>query len=390
MFGILLTFVLNSQAQTHLNLAQALKRAATQNPALIIQRLRLEHRAALEDQGRGHPMANIGYSFEELGTAGSGIHALGIQQSFNLPAVGQRQADRQRALLEVESSVLVVQEQQVKRAVAQGYQTLVYYRHQQVINRQLMGVYDSLVLLAQRRAEVGETGVLPLLAAQSARQQLVLTQLAVQQQFQAALMDWQLLLNDGTLLGVQDSLLVPLPFPLASDALITHPLLLQLQQQQRATTAQKAVLETQLLPQLQTGVQLQLVEGTFPNVGGQLGFNVPLFNRGVRAQLRANERATARYQQALQLKTQQITLQRQQIHQQLMLLQQQLTYFQDTLLPTLRQQVAYSSRVYTVGEASYLAVLQSLEQYLTAQQQYLSLLWQYNHRQIDYKYWMGE
>lgn len=377
-----------SLAQTRLNLAQALERATDQHPALVLQRLQLQQTAALEDQGRGHPAASLGYSVEELGAAGTGLHALGIQQSFNLPAVGNRQAAWQRALLATQRSSLAVQQAQVQQAVAQGYQAIVYYKHQIQLNQQILAVYDTLVLVAQRRAQVGETGALPLVAAQSAQQQLIVQQLRTQQQLQQALMDWRILLNDNTISDVADSTLAA-PMPFLDSSALAHPLIAQLQAQQQASIAQRGVLEAQLLPQINTGVQLQLVEGTFPNVGAQIGFNVPLFNKGVRAQLQANQYAQQQLERAQELQAQQVTLQQQTLRQQMDLSGQQLQYYEQQLLPTLERQVQYSRRAYAVGEVNYLPVLETLQQYLTAQQSYLDLLWNYQNQRVTYAYWMA-
>lgn len=371
-----------------LHLADALERATQQNPQLILQRLTLAQTAATEDQGRGHPAASFGYSLDEYGTAGTGIHALGWEQSFNLPAVGNRQAAQQRALLAAQGSALEVQRLQLQQVVAQGYHTLVYYHHQQLLNQQLLSVYDSLLLLTRRRVEVGETGALPLVAAQTARRQLVLQQLQTAQQQQAALMNWRLLLNDSSIIGVVDSVLHPIPMPMDSTTAL-HPLSIQLQKQQAVTTAQRRVLEAQLLPQINTGLQIQMVEGAFPNVGGQIGVNVPLFNKGVRAQLQANDHAQTRLAQAEALQQQQIQLQRQNIWQQLNLQQQQLIYYRTELLPIIEQQVQYSRRAYALGEVNYLAVLEALKQSLLAQKNYLELVWQYNQLQVTYAYWLG-
>lgn len=387
-WGLFLLFWNTSAKAQRLHLAEALERATQQNPQLILQRLALEQIAATEDLGRGHPAGTFGYSLDEYGAAGTGIHTLGWQQSFNLPAVGNRQAAQQRALLAAQGSALETQRLQVKQTVAQGYQTLVYYRHQQLINQQLLSVYDSLLLLTQRRAEVGETGMLPLVAAQTARRQLVLQQLQTAQLQQAALMNWRILLNDDRITGVVDSLLSPIPMPLDSNTRL-HPLSIQLQKQQAVTTAQRRVLEAQLLPQINTGFQVQIVEGVFPNIGGQIGISVPLFNKGTHAQLKANDKAQRRLAQAEVLQQQQIQLQRKNIWQQLHLQQQQLVYYRMELLPMIEQQVQYSRRAYALGEVNYLAVLEALQQSLLAQKNYLELVWQYNQLQVTYTYWLG-
>ena len=160
-----------------------------------------------------------------------------------------------------------------------------------------------------------------------------------------------------------------------------------MQQQQQILINRRAVLKSQWLPQFDMGVQLQLVEGTFPNAAAQIGWTVPLFKKGLKAQLRGND--LGQKQLALQATglEQTITLERKKVRQQVQALQEQVLYLEQEVLPTLLLQQQLLKRAYTVGEIDYLNVLQSLEQVLNARQQYLELLLELNLQWIDYQYW---
>lgn len=376
-----------AMAQNSIDLPEALAKVRAQHVQLQAQKVYLQQQEALKKAAKGHPAGSFGYGFEEWGAAGSGIHSLYYNQSFNLPAVAQRRADLQTALIAAGSSQLMAIELQLERAVAQQYQQLLFYKSQQTLNQQLLLLYDSIVVIANKRAQVGETGRLPLLTTQTAQQQLELQQLQWQQQLAAGLVDLQLLLYDSTVTAIKDSVLQAPPLSLLQNQASNHPLVRQLQQEQEVLQQRRAVLKSQWLPQLDMGVQLQVVEGTFPSAAGQIGWTVSLFRKGLKAQLQGNELQEKQLLLQATASTQQIELNQKKAWQQVQALQQQLNYLEQQVLPTLLLQQNLLQQAYAVGEIDYLSVLQSLQQVLEARQQYLALLLQLNLQWIDYQYW---
>lgn len=374
-------------AQNSIDLPEALARVRVQHVQVQAQKVYLQQQEALKGAAKGHPAGGFGYGFEEWGAAGSGVHSLYYNQSFNLPAVAKRRADLQTALIAAGSSQLMAIELQLERAVAQQYQQLLYYKSQQNLNEQLLLLYDSIVVIAQKRAQVGETGQLPLLTTQTAQQQLALQQLQLKQQLEAGLVDLQLLLYDSTVTAIKDSVLQAPLLTFATSNPQNHPLVRQIQQEQEVLQQRREVLQSQWLPQLNVGVQLQVVEGSFPNAAGQLGWTVPLFRKGLKAQLKGNELGQEQLLLHATASSQQIGLNQKRAWQQLQALQQQLSYLEAQVLPTLLLQQSFLRKAYAVGEIDYLNVLQSLQQVLQARQQYLELLLQLNLQWIDYQYW---
>ncbi|MGH1337443.1 MAG: TolC family protein [Aureispira sp.] len=374
-------------AQNNIDLPTALKQVRSQHVQLQTQRLYLEQQNALKDAAKGHPAASFGYGFEELGVVGSGVHSLYFNQSFNMPSVAQKRAALQTAIVEAGSSQLLAIELQLERAVSQHYQRILFLKSQEALQTEILTLYDSVVTIAERRASVGETGRLPLLTTQNAQQQLMLQLLQTQQLATASLIDLQLLLYDNTITGIQDSVLQTPSLEITSITPPDHPLVLQVQQQQQILITRRAVLKSQWLPQFDVGVQLQLVEGTFPNTAGQIGWTVPLFKKGLKAQLKGND--LGQQQLALQAValTQTIKLKQKKAALQIYSLQQQVLYLEQEVLPTLLLQQHLLQRAYALGEIDYLSVLQSLQQVLNTRQQYLEWLLKLHLQWIDYQYW---
>lgn len=383
---LLLLTSLSFKAQNSISLEEALERVQTQHPSILQQDLIIQQQRLLKDAGKNQPFLSFGYGMEELGAAGTGVHSLYAEQSFNLPPVAKRRAVFQEALAQRSTLQKVVTQKKLKRSVAGLYQQLLFLKSQQALNQELLTVYNKIETIAQKRAKVGETGSIPLITTQSTQQQIEWQQMGVLQNYQTQLILLQQFLMDSTLTDIADSTLTPWQQVVEQVELTEHPLIAQIEQSKVANDLQNGVLESQLLPQLSTGVQLQVVEGTFPNFGAQIGLNVPLFTQGVKAQVQANALNSKILDQNKAWQLQQLQSQQKITLQNIQLLQKQLTYFESVLLPTLEQQQALNQQAFSIGELDYLNVLQGLEQIITVKQRYLQLVLQLNLAWVDYNF----
>lgn len=373
-------------AQQNISMEAAIKRIQTEHPQIIQQDLIIQQQHLLKEAAKGHPSTGIGYSTEELGAAGSGVHSLYLQQDFNLPQVAKRQAALQDALAQTGEWSKLATQKELERFMGSLYQQLVFLKSQQTIQQELLELYQQLEQIAQKRIEVGETGQLPLLATQSAKQQIQLQQMTTVQQYENQLLQLQQFLLDDTIDGVVDTMLTALEIPAQAIDLAKHPLVQQIDQNIIINQYQEAVIESQLLPQLSTSVQIQVVEQTFPNFGAQIGFNVPLFNKGVKAQVAANKLNAKILEQQKLWQLQQLNSQQKMILKNIQLLQKQVQHFEQVWLPTLQQQQQLNLKMYEVGEIDYLKTLQGLQQIINAKQSYLQILLQLNLNCISYRF----
>lgn len=377
---------LSLSAQNVLGLEAALARVKTQHPRVLQQDLYIQQQRILKDAGKNQPFLSFGYGMEELGVAGTGVHSLYAQQSFNLPQVAQRQAVYQEALAQTGEFQKAVTQKQLQRSVAGLYQQLLFLKSQQRLNKELLAIYDKTEKIAQKRARVGETGAIPLITTQSAKQQIEWQQMSTVQNYNSQFILLQQFLMDNTLTDIADTALVVWKQALETIDLAAHPLVEQIHQRKLANTLQGDVIRSQLLPQVSTGVQLQVVDATFPNFGAQIGLNVPLFSQGVKAQVQANELNGKILDQNKVWQLQQLESQQKMILQNIQLLEQQLAYFENTLLPTLQKQQALNQNAFSIGALDYLNVLQGLEQIIDVKRRYLQLVLQLNLAWVDYNY----
>jgi outer membrane protein TolC len=377
---------LNLSAQNIISLEAAIERVKTQHPIVLQQELYVQQQRILKDAGKNQPFLNFGYSMEEVGAAGTGVHSLFAQQNFNLPQVAQRKSVFQEAVAQSGEFQKAATQKQLERSVANLYQQLLFLKSQQSLNQELLAIYNQTEEIAKKRAQVGETGAIPLITTQSAKQQIEWQQMTTIQNYRNQFILLQQFLMDSTLTDIADTALVAWKQQLEVIDLAAHPLIEQIEQNKIANELKSDVIQSQLLPKLTTGVQIQVVGGTFPNFGAQIGLNVPLFTKGVKAQVQANALNSKILDQNKTWQLQQLESQQKMVLQNIQLLEKQLAYFENTLLPTLEKQQELNQKAFAIGELDYLNVLQGLEQIITIRQRYLQLILQLNLAWVDYNY----
>ena len=383
---LLVSICLSLSAQNVISLEAAIARVKTQHPRILQQDLYIQQQRILKDAGKNQPFLSFGYDMGEVGISGMGVHSLYAQQSFNLPQVAKRKSVFQEALAQAGEFQKAVTQKQLERSVAGLYQQLLFIKSQQILNKELLTIYNKTEEIAKKRATVGETGAIPLITTQTAKQQIEWQQMSTAQKYSSQLILLQQFLMDSTLTDIADTALVVWKQQLETIDLAAHPLVEQIDQRKVANELQSEVIQSQLLPQISTGIQLQVANGTFPNFGAQIGLNIPLFTKGVKAQVQANSLNSKILDQNKAWQLQQLESQQKMILQNIQLLEKQLTYFENTLLPTLQKQQDLSQKSFSIGELDYLNVLQGLEQIIGVKRRYLQLILQLNLAWVDYNY----
>lgn len=381
-----LLFCLSCSAQNVIDLQSAIERVKTQHPSVLQQDLYIQQQRILKDAGKNQPFFGFGYGMEEFGLAGTGVHSLYAQQSFNLPQVAKRKSVFQEAVSQTGELQKVVTQKELERSVAALYQQLLFLKSQQILNKELLVIYTKTEKIAQKRASVGESGAIPLITTQAAKQQIEWQQMSTIQNYVSQFILLQQFLMDSTLTDIADTALIVSKQDIQAIDLAAHPLVEQIDKRKVANTLQSEVIQSQLSPQLSTGIQLQVVDGSFPNFGAQIGLNVPLFTKGVKAQVEANMLNGKILDQTKAWQLQQLESQQKILLQNIQLLQKQLIYFESVLLPTLQKQQELNQKAFSIGELDYLNVLQGLEQIIGVKRRYLQLILQLNLAWVDYNY----
>ena len=373
-----------------LTLDQAFDVAARHYPLLKRDQQFIGQQNALLGSAAARPATSVFISGDEVDLESvKGIHAIGFAQNFNWPGTKNRREEmlQQSALLG--SAQLELTQLELKRQVARAYFDVLYAREQQELARQRVELYTELVDLAQRRFELGETGKIPILSAQGKQKEAILRQQQTNQDADIALTIFNNWMYSDSLYDVAERRL-----PVAAGYFTWfvnggHPQLLYQQQQVNLAEAQIPVEQMQLLPQIRTGAQLQMVDSDSPFYGYELGLNVPLGKKAIRSriegarvevEIRKTEMETARQELENERQRLLVSLQRE---------QSTLDYIRQELLPLANEQIDASRKAYSQGAVEYQDYLRNLEQALANRTQYIEALRRYHLLKLELEFLSG-
>lgn len=382
---------LQSHAQTNtVSLEEAQQIALEKYPSLVANRLQIQKGEQLSQLPAFHPRANVFIGGEEFNFSGqAGIQSFNIQQNFNLPKAAKSLRAWYTAQALVSKAALKQSETALRGAVAFAYYDVLYYQQKLNLHQEQLALYQDFESISGDLQQAGQTGKIPVLKARGKRQE---SSLAVQQA--SAEYDIMLQQLNQWLVGENyEPNLAQLPSPstiVPNQSLDTHPQLLVIKQQQQLAEKQIAVLESQNLPQLNTGLRLQRVNGELLFYGFQFGVNVPLFKQATkkRAEAAAVDIAIqgARAESAkLQLQNSLSNLSQQRLRQ-----QERINYIEQRLLPQAEEQQSVLLEAYRQGEVTYFEYVQGIETLIRYKFQHLDALYQYHLLENQMRYLLIE
>jgi len=370
---------LHGNAQTiPVSLGEAQQIALDKYPSLVANRLQIQKGEQLSQLPAFHPRANLSIGGEEFNFSGqSGIQSFNITQNFNLPKAAKSLRAWYAAQALVSKAALQQSETALRGAVAFAYYDVLYYQQKRNLHQEQLALYQDFESISNDLQQAGQTGRIPVLKAQGKRQE---SSLAVQQttaDYNIMLQQLNQWLAGENYMPALDQL--PSPNTVApNQSLDQHPQLLMIQQQQQLAEKQIAVLESQNLPQLNTGLRLQRVNGELLFYGFQFGVNVPLFKQATkkRAEAAAVDIAiqSARAESAkIQLQNSLKNLSQQRLRQ-----RERINYIEQRLVPQAEEQQSLLLEAYRQGEATYFEYVQGIETLIRYKFEYLDALYQYH------------
>lgn len=382
-------FALNTKAQKSISLEDALEIVKNNHPNIVQQDLYIEQQRILKtatsnQPGIQQPMLGAGYTFDEVGVAGTGIHSLYVTHSFNLPKVGKNKAVYQEELAKAGIYQKEASQKELQRYVASLYQQLLYTKSRQQLNKQLVNSYKKIEQLAQKKVDLGEENAATVLSLQTAQYKLSLEAMKYKQHFRVQLEKLKEYILDSTITDIQDSVLSRPEQLIQTFDIKQHPLVQQIEQHITVNNAQKKLIQDQLLPQISWGFRTQMVQLDFPNFGGQIGVNMPLLSKNVKAELKANELDNRILAQNKNWQIQQLNSRQKIAIENIKEFEAQIKRLETVILPSLQKQQDFIEKSFQIGELDYLNVLQNSQQIISIQKDYWLLLFQLNLAWIEY------
>jgi len=355
-------------------------------PTIKTGRLQVEQAQKLGTIKSIQPPTNIFLSGEEFNfNESSGIHSLRIMQNFNLPKVNRSQQKVFQQQAALAQKQLELTEREIAYYISLSYYDLLYQKQIQEYAQTLVESYQEFVTINNDKFQAGEIGKLPLLTAQDQLKAVEWSLQVLEQDRQLSQKQFNNWLQTDTIFDTAINEL-PLPSEISNTDLQNHPRVQFYQQSEQVALAQVEVVKSKLIPQLQTGVMLQTVEGQFPFYGFQLGINVPLFRKSQNIRIEAAKIQVHVQQAQKQAVVREMEIQQDQLN---IAIERQLTsikYLGERLLPSVVKRQAFARTAFQQGEAHYLEYLKSIEQGINYQLAYLKALKEYHLLKIKLKY----
>ena len=303
---IMLATTVGVRAQTPIRLKEAIDSALKNNLSIKSETLKAAYQKKLMKTSVVIPQTNVIADFGQVNSAYND-NRFGVLQSIPFPTVFK--AQKRVYAEEVQSALFSVslQEQQVKRAIAQVFYTIIIQREKEKLLQKADSNYINFLEKATLRFNAGESNILEKATAETQRGNIQLQLKAVQQQIDISKAQLQLLLNTSTdFEPVSDDIVMGTSLATDSAMIAQHPLIKLYVQQRKIAAANTKLERSRLLPDLNAAYYNTTLKGTGADGKDysasdrfhsfQVGIGIPLFYGAQRAKANAvkvNEQITA-------------------------------------------------------------------------------------------------
>ncbi len=369
-----------------LSLDDAIKLALKNNQAIKSAEYGVSQQQALRKTTVDLNKTGFQYGFDN--TAPNGNKSIGVQQSFSLPTVYNRQGRLLNQQVVLSERYLTISKADLIRNVKTAYYQLVYGQNYLKVLIYQDSIYKNFTNAANSRYTNGETGYLEKVTADATYQQIVLLRKQAQADviiFEQELQKW--LFTNMPIEPTVDRI-EKLPSPILLDTLPVsqNPILNYYQQNVNVAAANLALTRSRALPDLSFGASKFIGNSGF---GYSVGVNIPLWFRPYQGR---NEAAKIGVKVAEADYANVIDTTKAAYNQQLQQYQkwnEQLSYYESAGIKQSDEIIKNAGVNYSYGNISYVEYIQNLTQAFNIKLQYLGALNQYNQSIININYLLG-
>ena len=379
-----------AQDKQTINLDEAIRIAIENNAGLNADRMEITRNEKLIKTSfdPGPTMLFYGNEENDFQVEDDGIVSYGLQQNISFPTVYAARGKINQQNVENSRYYYALNEFNLRKDVSQAYYQLIYQKQRLNLVNFLDSLYNEFMLAANRRFELGETGRLEKITAQSRLMEIRALKNQAEQDINFALQQLKGFLQIDQPVAVPDDSLYQVEVDVVAfaDHSSEIPAVDYYQGLQELSQKQLMLEKNQLLP----GFNLQYFKQTIASepgfAGYQVGMNIPIWFRPQQGRIQSAEiqteitsERTANYLNQLQAKHGQVTAL-------LAKYQQYISYYESQGLDMARELIEIAESSYREGETGYLQYLQSIEQSIRIRISYLENLNQYNQAAFELKY----
>lgn len=386
---ILLLPAFASQAQTKaISLDEALEMALENNLEYKVSELQFDEQKALIKAANSIDKTAIYYEYDQNNIADNGyaLGVWGIEQRFDFPTVYGARKKVAKLNSDVAGKELEQQKKVLSKEVSQAFYTVLYLKEKQLKIQFVDSIYNRYSKAAESSYKYGEISRLELLNAKSKHSQLELQKKQIENELAIAKQQLNTLIQGETEFTAFNGQLTKLS-PKSADVQI-DPMYQALNISVDKQKAQHKLSKNSLLPDLNVGYfnGTNQFAGAKRYYGFQLGIAVPLFFGEQKATIKANQIATETA----------YTLQEHykiQFQAKLNSLGTELEQYVDAIkyYENIGKELSYelqeaSQKSFSAGEIDFFQLVQSIDNAIQIEMNYLENLARYNRIVIEINY----
>ncbi|MBN9385490.1 MAG: CusA/CzcA family heavy metal efflux RND transporter [Chitinophagaceae bacterium] len=312
---------------------------------------------------------------------------VGISQSFRLPGVYKAERGLLQEHVKVAQTAQTVTRAELTRNVRSAYSGWAYAWQRYALLQTLDSTWRDFQTVAEKRFSVGETGILEKTNARAlgAEVQLQLRQARADiAGSEAELQQW---VAGADSLG-RPAGFEPLPPPAEGDSgmLADHPLLQYARGQVNMNTAAIEVERARGLPSFAIGGATQSLDHVTPFNMVTIGANIPLFNYGVKARVKAAKLGREMAETGTEKTRLELSTTYRQWWEQYIKATGQLEYYRKEGLASATLIMSAAGRSYRAGNIGYVEYVQNVKEAINIREGYLRTVNEYNQAVIQINY----
>ncbi|MEO1030111.1 MAG: TolC family protein, partial [Bacteroidota bacterium] len=388
--SIILLAVMSYQTNfqnTHKSLDELMTIALENNAGLNASRLKVSQSELLVKSAFDFDKTEIYYQYDEnnLAINDRPIGVFGIQQDFEFPTVYSAKKRVNKALVDLQTTNLSINEKSIRQNVVSSYHKYLYAKEKVTIYTQLDSLYFDFARIAKRRFELGETNYLEKITAHSKQRQVHVNLEQAQQELKIAFENLSKVVQYKDSLIIQDATINKVPLNIID--LNTSPEVISFNKQQDLLEARLRLEKQKLWPDL----SLNYFQGSNSTLnqnlyGYQFGLKIPLLFGAQNSKIKASKMAIdisneEAQDYKIQLHTKFETLQSQLIQN-----QKALEYYENEGLILANEILKTANVSFKNGEIDFYQYIISIENAYDIQLKHLEHLNSYNQTVINLNY----
>ena len=386
------------------SLEQMLQQASANNLSLQASRSGVGYWKQLQTATTELPRTQVGGEYGGINSLNNDTRFY-INQSFELPVVYRRQKELYGAQEQVASTQVALKQQELQKAVKTVFYNMVDLLERQKLLMRLDSIYSRFLDAASLRLKTGESTILEKSNAETQIQQLKLQQEQVKADLRMEQQQLQWLLNTKDLLLPEYHAFKKEQAPVIDTlAVAAHPAVQLQQQQVKVNAAQTNIEKARLNPEFTVGYSNQSIIGyqtkdgvTQKYYGGGDRFNIyqlsvalPLFNKAIKARIKAGQLQEETTRMEVDATSQYLTNQWQQLNEAYKKYRSQVQYYETSGL----QQAALITRNarlgFEKGDVSYVEWTLQMNNAVNIELGYLQAIHALNNTIIELEYLTGK